>query len=103
MNWKFGLFASYRLGGPGPEEISVDAPRALNTSGKTSIAMSQRTPSHARRSTQLADHRLLQFRVAVVEVSVSGQPSKYGSWPVVAGLNQTTKHGCTDKTGRASQ
>jgi hypothetical protein len=33
-------------------------------------------------SLQLADHRLLQFRVAVVELQgVSGQPSKYGSRP----------------------
>ena len=39
------------------------------TSGRTSIAMSQRTPSHCPAIfTQLADHRFLRGRVAVVEL-----------------------------------
>ena len=46
---------------------------------------------------------LLQFRVAVVELQRIGPAVKIRVAAVVAGLNQTTKHGCTDKTGRASQ
>ena len=44
-----------------------------NTSGRTSMAMSQRTPSHCPAIlAQLADHRLLQVRVAVVELQRVG-------------------------------
>ena len=44
-----------------------------NTSGSTSIAMSQRTPSHCPAIfDQLADHRFLRRRVAVVELQRVG-------------------------------
>ena len=46
------------------QKRSARMPQVLsNTSGKTSIAISQRTPSHCpRNSLQFPDHRLLQFR-----------------------------------------